>query len=193
MDIDVLKKEMKNKKNKQSKSAKRFLFKFLVIVIIFLATVISVKKSEAAKIWIKNNLLSENFSFSKIKNEYNKYFGSILPFDKIVNTTPVFNEKLVYKELNKYNDGISLTVDENYLVPVQYTGIVVFIGEKEGDGNTVIVESENVTMWYSNITSDSIKLYDYIEEGKYLGEVIGNKLYLVFKKQGEIVDYKEYI
>ena len=180
------------KKNKKSKSViKTYITKFLVLIFIFLITIICIKKDNNIKTYLDKNIFSKNFSFTKIKNFYTKYFGTILPFDNI-NIEPVFNEKLEYKSINKYKDGIVLSVNNNYLVPVQYSGIVVFIGEKEGFGNTIIIESEEVTIWYSNINSN-ITLYDEVKKGEYLGETIDDKLYLVFQKDGSIVDYKEYI
>ena len=145
------------------------------------------------KNWFNSNVLEKNISFSSIKSVYSKYFGSILPFDDIVKTETVFSEKLNYSQLNIYEDGIVLTVDNNYLIPIQYSGVVVFVGEKEKYGNTVIVESEDVTIWYGNVNINNIKLYDNLEKGKYLGETLDNKLYMVFKKEGKIVDYKNYI
>ena len=51
------------------------------------------------------------------------------------------------------------------MVPVIESGVVVFIGEKEGYGNTIIVEQVNgVDVYYSNINPSNIKLYDYIEK-----------------------------
>lgn len=180
-----------NKRNKNKSIIKLFLTKLLLLLLIFLLTIISIKKDDNIKNFINKNILSKNFSFIEIKNIYNKYFGGILPFDNIVNVEPVFSEKLEYKNINKYKDGISLTVNNNYLVPIQYSGIVVFVGEKDGYGKTVIIEGEEVTIWYSNINSD-IKLYDEVKKGEYLGETIDDKLYLVFQKDGNIVDYKEY-
>lgn len=182
---------LKSKSKKKSK-IKLFITKVLVILLIFLVTLISIKKDENVKRFLNEKVLGKNFSFYRIKNLYTKYFGSILPFGSILETEPVFSEKLEYSEISKYNDGISLSVNNNYLVPVQYSGIVVFIGEKENYGNTVIIESDDVTIWYSNITSN-IKLYDEVKKGEYLGETINDKLYLVFQKEGVIVDYKDYI
>jgi stage IV sporulation protein FA len=80
------------------------------------------------------------------------------------------------------------------MVPVLEDGIVVFMGEKEGYGNTVIVEQVNgVDVYYSNINSNNIKLYDYVEKGKLLGEVKDTKLYLVFQKDGKFLNYKKYL
>lgn len=190
-------KDIKKRINKTSKTShpklKIFLIKTLILVVIFLVTIILIKHSEKSKEWINRNILSKNMSFASIKSVYTKYLGSVLPFDYLFETEPVFSEKLTYTELNKYNDGISLTVDDNYLVPIQYSGIVSFIGEKDGYGNTVIIEGDEITIWYSNISNYNVKLYDYVETGKYLGETIDNKLYLVFEKEGKIVDYKDYI
>ena len=179
------------KKNKKKSILKVFLSKLLLLTLIFLVTVICIKKDNNIKNFLDKNILSKNFSFTEIKSVYTKYFGGILPFDNLVSVEPVFSEKLEYTSINKYKDGVSLTVSNNYLVPIQYSGIVIFVGEKDGYGKTVIIESEEVTIWYSNINSD-IKLYDEVKKGEYLGETIEDKLYLVFQKDGNIIDYKEY-
>ena len=182
---------IKNKNIRKKSIIKTFITKLLVLVLIFLITIICIKKDNKIKEYLDKNIFSKNFSFTKIKSIYTKYFGSILPFDNI-SIEPVFSEKLEYKSINKYKDGIVLSVNNNYLVPVQYSGIVVFIGEKEGLGNTIIIESNEVTIWYSNINSN-IELYDEVKKGEYLGEKRDDKLYLEFQKEGSIVDYKEYI
>ena len=158
----------------------------------FLITIIFVKKDNNFKKYLKDNIFSNNISFYKIRDTYTKYFGSVLPFYDVFNVESVFNEKIEYNEINKYLDGYLLGVSYNYLVPVIRSGIVVYVGDKEGYGNTIIIESEDVIIWYSNIIS-GVNLYDEVKKGEYLGETIDNKLYLVFKKDGEEVDYKEYI
>lgn len=173
------------------KKIKIFFIKLFILTIIFLITIIAIKKDDNVKIWLNDNIFSKNIPFTKIKTVYNKYFGSVIPFD-IIKEESVFNEKLQYKSINKYKDGISLLVDNNYLVTAMYSGIVVFVGNKNDYGNTIIVESENITIWYSNISSN-IKLYDEVKKGEYLGEVINNNLILVFQKEGKYVDYKEYL
>ena len=89
---------------------------------------------------------------------------------------------------------MKLTVDENYMVPVLESGIVIFLGEKEGYGNTVVIEQvDGVDVYYSNISTDNVKLYDYVEKGTLLGEAENKKLYLVFQKDGTFLNYKDYI
>lgn len=188
-----------NKKTKHNNSRDKTIYKLitkvLICLIIFVSIMIVVKLNPSLKDTIRKSVYENHFSFAYINNLYKKYFGNILPFENIAPTDEaVFNEKLEYSEASLYKDGVSLTVDNNYLVPVLESGIIVFIGEKENYGNTIIVQQINgVDVWYGNVKNSDINIYDYIEKGALLGEVIDNKLYLVFQKEGKYLDYKEYL
>ena len=177
------------------KCIKNFISRCLIVIILFLLTLILIKNNTSLKNNIIKYVYEDNFEFTKLRSIYEKYFGKILSVDKIAPTDEkVFNEKISYNKSNVYKDGVVLIVDENYMVPTIESGIVVFIGEKEGYGNTVIIEQVNgIDVWYSNINTTNIKMYDYIEKGKLLGEVQGNKLYMVFQKEGKYLNYKEYL
>ena len=182
------------KKLKLKKEIKIILNKLLISIIIFLIGLISVKKTPSLKLTIKEKIYEDSFNFITVKNFYEKYFGDFLSISKVTETTPVFNEKLSYKQESKYKDGVELIVDNNYLVPAIESGIVVYLGEKEDYGYTMIVEQVNgIDTYYSNINPINIKMYDYIEKGTLIGESKNNKIYLVFKKNGENLDYKKYI
>ena len=199
---DIYTSKYLNKKNKDSSKSnnirsfiKKGLIKCLICVVLFLGGAIYCKHNSSFKDWILDNVYTKNLSFASINNFYNKYLGGIMPFDNIVqDTTPVFNEELVYKEKSKYLDGVKLTVDYEYLVPVLDTGIVVYIGEKEGYGNVIIIQNmQGIDTWYGNIESSSVALYDYIEKGDLLGKVKDNTLYLVYSENNEILNYEDYI
>ena len=73
------------------------------------------------------------------------------------------------------------------------SGLVVYIGEKEGYGSCIVVKQSNgIDVIYGNITDTNIKVYDYIEKGTIIGNA-NEYLYLVFQKEGETLDYKKYI
>ena len=167
--------------------------KFLILVCLTILTLVLLKNNQFKTNFYKY-VYDDNISFSQINKWYKEKFGSSLPFSKYLEkTTMVFDEKLNYKEANKYKDGVSLLVGDNYLVPALDSGIVIFIGEKEGYGNTVIIQQENgIDLWYSNLKEINLKLYDYVKDGNLIG-VSNNNLYLVFYKDGEVVDYQEYI
>ncbi len=194
-------KKKKNNYNKHNKNIiieksnylNNILKKVLLSIILFLVFLISTKNNEKFKNIIYENVYQNNISFAKFNSWYKKYLGDLFPLDK-VDDVLVFNESLTYSKKEKYLDGVLLTVDNNYIVPSLTGGIVVYIGEKENYGNTIIIEDENnVSYWYSNVNVLNINIYDYVKKGDYLGEVKDNKLIMVFQKKGKIEDYQKYI
>ncbi len=188
---------MKEKKTKLvlKKNIRSFLNRSMITIILLLAALIAIKQNPNVKEMIRKNVFLESLEFSKAKKVYQKYFGKFLSIDKLVKEDEeVFSEKLNYKKANIYKDGVKLTVSKNYMVPYLESGIVVFIGEKEGYGNTVIVEQVNgIAVWYCDVDSSNVKMYDYVEKGNLLGEVKNNNLYLVFQKEDKYLDYTKYI
>ena len=174
---------------------KILLNKILITIIIFLIGMIAVKTSPTIKVSLQKNIYEKSIKFTKVKQLYKKYFGNFLSLDNIIyEEKRVFEETLNYQEQNAYKDGVALTVSKGYMVPCLETGIVVYIGEKEDYGQTIIIEQENgIDVFYSNITADGIKLYDYIEKGEYIGQTKTNKLYLIFQKNGVVLNYQDYL
>ena len=170
-----------------------FFMKLLISIVFTLIILILIKSSSSFKNGFYKHVYNDNIEFTYLKEIYNKYIGDSNILDKVVKTKTVFNEKVTYKKSEKYLDGVKLDVGSNYLVPIEESGIVVFIGEKEGYGNTVIIQRvDGIDEWYGNIANVNIKLYDYVKKGSLLGEVNDN-LYLVYKKDGNILNYEEYL
>ena len=163
------------KDNNFGKHVKKFFVKTLIVLLLFVSLAICCKRSEF------------------LKEKITDYLGGILPIKKEVNTEKVFNEKLKYSSSSVYLDGVKLEVTSNYLVPSLREGMVVFVGNKEGYGNTVIIEDlDGIYNWYGNIDNTSLKLYDYVDKGTLVGEV-NNTLYLVFSKGDKYLNYEEYL
>lgn len=178
---------------------KNFWFKEITKVcfsiIITLSVLIILKAKPNLRSSFYKEVYEKNFSFATINSLYKKYVGQSLLFDTFEKTTTsVFSNKLEYSESNKYLDGVKLTVHNNYLVPALDSGLIIFIGEKEGYGKTVIVQQANgIDVWYSNIDNITVKLYDYIDKGSLIGEVKEDYFYLVFKKDGGAINYQDFI
>lgn len=192
---DIINKNSSKKSNDNNlkKYFKGLVIRLLIVLLLFLTALIACKCNNQIKDKVYKYLYTEDISFTKIKKIYNKYLGGILPIKKEVDTEKVFQEKLKYTDLSIYQDGIKLSVGNNYLVPALQEGMVVFVGDKENYGNTIIVEDlDGVRYWYGNITTSSLKLYDYIEKGSLIGETSTN-LYLVFSKDDNYLDYEKYI
>lgn len=177
------------------KSVRKFINRCLIVIILFLGCLIMVKSNTSFKSKIIDYVYSDSFKFTKLRSIYEKYFGKILSADKVVpEEKKVFNEKISYNSANVYKDGVKLAVSSNYMVPTLESGIVVFMGEKEGYGNTIIIEQiDGIDVWYSNIKSNQVKMYDYVEKSSMLGEVSGDTFYMVFQKDGNYLNYKDYI
>ena len=199
MDIDEIRKEIRKNKNKKTKEKKSYnkITKFLITIVITLLALILLKSNNNFKTFFYKNIYDKNFSFSKVNKVYKDIFGTPIPFSNLLNknkTSLVFNEKLEYSDKSKYLDGVKLTVSNNYLVPTQVNGMVVFIGEKENYGKTVIISgTDGFDIWYSNMKTTSVKLYDYVEKGSLIGETNDTTLYLVYKKDGKVLNYEDYI
>lgn len=172
-----------------------FVNKILILIVLFLINLIAIKSSTSYSEFVYDKIYNSNFSFSSVKNFYNKYLGGVEVIDGIVNNTKsVFNETLTYNNESIYYDGVKLEVSSSYLVPVIEEGLVVFVGNKENYGDVIIIQGiDGVDIWYGNMANTSVKLYDYVEKGTLLGEVKDNILYLVYSKEDKFLNYSEYL
>ena len=169
-----------------------FLNKVMFTILIFLVGLIVSKNNTSVKDFINNHVYASTFDFAGAKKLYNKYIGKYIGEKE--ETKEVFTEKLSYSNLNVYKAGVKLTVSKNYLVPALESGIVIFMGNKEGYGNTIILSQINgVDVWYCNVDVKDIKMYDYVEKGALLGEAKEDSIYMLFEKDGKFLSYKEYI
>ena len=188
--------EYKNKNNKKNnKNSKKYvtnlLTRSLITIILVFGVLIMVNFDKDFKSDLEKYLFKTNYNFSSINKLYNNYFADFLKTSK--DSVAVFEEKEKTEDYKKYKDGVAKQIGKNEEIKLLNGGIVVFIGEKEGYGNTVIVQQSNGTdAWYGNIKKVDVKLYDYLEKGETLGKA-SEKLYLVFQKDGEYLDYKENI
>lgn len=185
----------KETEEKIIKYLRSLISRSMIVIVLFLILAILSKSNKTYKDLIVKNIYEENISFAKIKSLYDKYLGGIAPLDKAIDKEiTVFNEKLVYDNASLYHDGVKLEVANNYLVPIQEEGMVIYIGEKENYGKVVIVEGiDGIDIWYGNMETTTAELYDYVLKNNYLGTTKGNVLYLAYQKDGKFLDYKDYL
>ena len=185
---------MTKKRIKKVSLVSKLFSKFLVCVVLLLGVLIALKSSPSLRENLYKYVFQNHFSFAEVNAAYEKLFGSSLPLTGTDKTALVSSTKIEYEDSKAYKEGVELTVSENYVIPVIKGGIVVFAGEKEGYGNTVVIQQgDGVEVWYANIKEIKVSMYDYLKTGDILGEASGKKMYLVFTKEGEILDYKKYI
>ena len=210
-EIESIKNRIKNKRNnrvsekkepKSDNNDKKLLYfknlfsRFMIAIIFILCSIIYVNHSSENLLMYKRHVLNDVWSFAVINNWYNKHLGDVLPFKTTPkeDAQPVFNENLNFRKATPFHDGTALEVGAKFLVPAINSGIVVFIGDNETYGKTVIIQGvDGFDIWYGGVAHNNLKLYDYIEKGSLLGETIGDDLIIVIGKDGSFISYEEYI
>ena len=100
-------------------------------------------------------------------------------------------------KVNKYdlvNGRYRFNYGIDYQIEALMSGIIVFIGDKDDLGNTVIVQgNDGIDIWYSGISLKEYGLYDYVSKGDILG--LSSDVYVTISiyEDGELLKYEEYI
>ncbi len=179
--------EYKNNKNKVKNkfSFIRRIFSKLFTVIIFTMIIITISNySPKFRNFLINEVLNKSMNFSKVNNLLDK----VTNVYKKEETKNVSN--IITNNSEKYKDGIKYFVKDNENVLVKNSGIITYIGNKEGYNNTVIVQQSNgFYAWYGNI-KEKVKLYDYVEEGSVIGLASGEYYYVLLKDDKPVLTHE---
>ena len=175
------------------KYAKNLISRVLITVIFVLGSIIFTNVSDDNKALYQKYVLEDSLEFTKINELYQRIFGDVDITKKDNPDSEVVFGDVTYTNIEPFKNGVKLTVDMNEAISVITSGIVVFIGEKEDLGNTIIIQgNDGVDIWYSNITENDIKVYDYVEAGNILGSSNSENIYITINKDGEFINYEEY-
>lgn len=179
--------EYKNKKDSKANNIfKKILSKLFTIVIFTMIVITLSNMSPKFKSFIVDKVLNSTIDFSFVNKLSNKVTNV---FKTSNNTLPVVKEENNRKE--RYKDGIKYIVNKGTSVNIKDSGIVTYIGNKDGYNNTVIIQQSNgYYAWYGNI-KEEVKLYDYIESGSKIGETLTNEYYYILLKDNKPVNLNE--
>lgn len=178
---------------KNLKYVKGLISRSLVAIIFVLCSIIFTNVSDKNKELYQKYVLEDSLEFTKINELYQSLFGKVDMTSKKDDDSSLVSGNITYTNIEPFKNGVKLTVGMNEVVNVITSGIVVFIGEKDDLGNTIIVQgNDGVDIWYSNITDTDIKVYDYIESGSILGTSNAEDIYITICKDGEYMSYEEY-
>ena len=159
---------------------KKVLSKLYTVTIFTMFVIILSNTNETFKNFLIDDVLNNTMDFSKINNALDNMTNVFKEEESKV----VFNES---KEYEEYKDGYKYYTNKNAEIKLKDSGIVTYIGEKEGYGNTIIIQQSNgYYAWYSNI-NEEIKLYDYIESGEVIGKTKDDFYYYVLLKDDKPV------
>ena len=183
-----------NRLPKNLKYVKGLLSRSLFAIIFVLGSIIFTNISDSNKELYQKYVLEDSLEFTKINELYQNIFGTVdITKDNHSDAETVFGS-ITYTNIESFKNGSRLTVGMNEVVSAITSGIVVFIGEKDELGNTIIIQgNDGVDIWYSNITDTDIKVYDYVEAGSILGTSNSEVIYLTISKDGQFMSYEEYM
>lgn len=180
--------------DKKIKYLKNLITRCLLSIILVLSASIFVKVDDNNILLIDKYVFQESLEFTKINKWYQDNIGQILPN---VNTDSIMvfsSDELKKSNYSNYLDGVKIEVDKNSPISLLMGGIVVFVGEKEGYGHTLILQgNDGIDYWYGGITNLNVNLYDYLEKDTLIGETIDNYLCLILQKDGKYISYEEYL
>ncbi len=189
---EYLKSKGKTIKTKKKSYKTSLINRTLLTVTIVLVLLITMNINKKTKTYLNKYVFETNYNFAKINTLYKKYILDLkkpIEEDKAVSAV----ENVEYYKEEAYKGGVKLEVQSEYNVKALGSGLVVFIGEKEDFGSSVVVQQSNgIDVTYGGVNAEDIKIYDYVNEGTHLGTA-NNVLYLLFEKDGVELDYKTYI
>lgn len=188
IDCKYYRKKNNKKSNKCGNTV--WLSKLLISIIFVLTSLIYMNISDDTQNSYKKNVLEDNIDFYEINQVYDKYIGD---GEEQSDTELTFNDSIIASEVISYGDSYRLNVGTDYLINIMKPGIIVYIGDKDGLGNTVIVQgNDGVDIWYSNVLVSEYSLYDYVSVGDTIGTSNDEYIYLTFLKDGDYLTYEEY-
>lgn len=183
----------KKKLKKQGKDDERLsiLFSKLLLAVIFvLGSLVLTNFSSSLKDKYVKEVLEKNIDISYINKFYNKYIGRGKKEEEEVLVANLDSSK----EYEKVGESVKFTMEAEEPITTLEGGIIVFIGDKDDLGNTVIVQgNDGVDIWYSNILMTDYSLYDYVSKGDKLGVSMSDNYLVTIKKDDKTLEYEEYI
>lgn len=167
------------------------LTKFLLSVILVLSCLSICNVSSNFKKIFTRNVLEDNINFSSFHKLYDKIIGDFNPEDTVVVADEVNSIHQLSKE--KIDDSYKIFVGNDFVVDFLKSGIIVYNGDKDNLGNTVIVQgNDGVDIWYSNVSMSEYSLYDYVREGEILGNSVEENIFITIMKDGKALNYEDY-
>ena len=187
-------KTVDNSNSSKIKYLKNLVTRTLLSIILVISVSIITKINSDNAIIINDYLFQDSLQFTKINKWYQDKFGTLIPSTN-ENSDLVFSSSdLTTNPYENYLDGVKIKVAKGSPISLLNGGIIVFIGDKEEYGKTVIIQgNDGIDYWYGGLTNISINLYDYIEKDTLIGESLEDYIYLVLEKDSSYVNYEEYL
>ncbi|MEK4668572.1 M23 family metallopeptidase [Niallia sp. FSL R7-0271] len=187
-----------------------FLLKILGAAVLFLIVAIVVRNQSPSFQKAETSIrqaMNQEFNFAFVSNWYEDQFGKPLAFlPSTAEDDSTGEEQLQQYALSASGKILEDFADTGQRVAIE-TGIdtsvqalnegtVTFIGEKEGFGNTVVIQhSDKSESWYGNLEEVDVNIYQSVKKGSKVGLASGygtnetlGLFYFAIKKDNDFID-----
>ncbi|MBD1381204.1 M23 family metallopeptidase [Metabacillus arenae] len=184
-----------------------FILKVLISAVIVLVVAILDKNDHPALQTAKmavSQTFEQDFQFASVSSWYRDTFGDPLALFNTAEkeeSKETDQQKMALpasgKVLESFEDtggqGIMVETSSQTVKSVN-EGIVVETGEKPDIGLTVVLQhADGSYSWYGNLEKVNVPLYEYVESGKEIGQIKGDKndkgtYYFAIKKGENFID-----
>ncbi len=186
----------------------RFMLKALISLFLlsftFLLYKTNIPYSSAAKDFV-GQVMTREYNFQGMISMMERYVGappSILPsFEQQAKGQPVWNQVSPKKLLTPVTGtisapffldgrGIQIEAPAGSEVKAVDQGWVIFVGEKEGIGQTIVVQHENqMQAWYGSLDQIEVAEQDWVQPGQAIGKSKdGSTVYFSMEMNGQFID-----
>ncbi|MGP7816834.1 peptidoglycan DD-metalloendopeptidase family protein [Niallia sp. 01092] len=188
-----------------------FLLKILGAAILFLAVAIITKQQSETFAPAENAIrqaMNQEFNFAGVSKWYENQFGkplAFLPSDMDGKSNNETNHLQQYalsasgkilEDFKENGQRVAIETGSDTTVQAMNEGTVVFAGEKEGFGNTVVIQhSDKSESWYGNLKEIDVKIYDTLKQGDKVGVASSYEhndslglFYFAIKKGNDFID-----
>lgn len=190
-----------------------FVAKCLLAACLVLAAGIVYKQSGKGFDPIKSSVatvMTNDFKFAQVSNWYEDTLGSPLAFlpmvgdEKVQKKQGKENGKVAFAEpvsgqvTRQFSDkskGVMVQTAANSSIKAVKDGLVLFVGEKDDTGKTVVIQHDNgAESWYGELDEIEVKPYDYVKKEQVIGKVTDktnkkySSFYFALKEGGKFID-----
>lgn len=169
-------------------SKEAFLFKILLSATLFLGVAIVFKQPNESLVTVREVIqqsFEQDFQFATVANWYETQFGkplALLPEQqKDRSKQPAVQEQAeeyavpatgrIVEPFTNDGKGVIIETDPAAMIDCIKDGFVVYIGERDHLGKTVIVQHHDGSeSWYGHLHEVDVALYDYIKSGDPIGK-----------------------
>lgn len=183
-----------NSKHSINSNIQRFIKKLLILLIIIFSLLIINKTNPRIIERLKEELFNKSLNFIKINKISKKLIGeNILDVSQNRYLKVTDSDILLTDNKENYHNGYKYDVSNNLPIGTIQSGVIIYKGNKEYFGSTIIIETtDGYNIWYGNIKDLNVSLYDYVEKGSLIGSADGKYIYVLIEKNGKYYSYEDY-